>query len=144
MRAQQHLLAVDSHLFRKIEGIVHRTRGMGFRNVERAEIMPVILDLGPFGDGKAHIGEDLCEFIHHLTDGMHRTARSLGRGKRHIEPLRREALVEDRRLQRGLFRRNAVGYSLAQSVNHRPLHLPLFRRHLAKRLEERRYAALLA
>jgi hypothetical protein len=63
--AKQHppALAVGTA---EIEGIVHRPRRVSFRDVERREIMPVVLDLGAGGDREAEIGEDLGKLVHHL------------------------------------------------------------------------------
>ena len=54
----------------EIEGVVHRPRRMAFGNVERGEIVPVVLDLRPGRDREAEIGEDLGELVHHLADRM--------------------------------------------------------------------------
>ena len=54
----------------EIEGVVHRPRRMAFGDVERGEIVPVVLDLGPGRDREAEIGEDLGELVHHLADRM--------------------------------------------------------------------------
>jgi hypothetical protein len=43
---------------------------MRFRHVERGKIVPVVLDLGTAGDGKAHVGENLGQFVHDLADRM--------------------------------------------------------------------------
>ena len=41
-------------------------------NVQRIEIVPVILDLRPFGHRKAHIGENRRDLFCHLADGVDR------------------------------------------------------------------------
>ena len=109
---------------------------MRFGNVERAEIVPVVLDLRSFSDGKAHISEDFSQFVHHLTDRMHGAARGFGCRQRHIETLGGQPLVEDRGFERGLFGSDAVRHSFAQTVDHWPLHLPLFGGHLPQSLEQ--------
>ncbi len=40
------------------------------RDVELGEVEVVGLDVGTFGDGKAHVGEDLDAFVVDLADGM--------------------------------------------------------------------------
>ena len=60
----------------EIEGVMHRPRGMAFGNVERGEIVPVVLDLRSFGDREAEVGEDLGEFVHDLGDRVHRSTWS--------------------------------------------------------------------
>ena len=45
-------------------------RRMLGRNVELGEVEIVGLDVGTFGDGEAHVGEDLDAFVVDLADGM--------------------------------------------------------------------------
>ncbi len=123
---------------------MHRPRRMRFGHVERGEIMPLILDLRPFGNGEAHVGEDFGQFVHHLADRMYRTAREFGCRQRHIQPLGRQPFVERCRFQRRLLGRQRRRHCFAQAVDDRPLHLPLIGRHRTHRLEQRGDAALLA
>ena len=52
MRAQQAAVA-------EIERVVHRPRRMVRREVQRLEVVPVVLDLGPVGDFEAAAAEDV-------------------------------------------------------------------------------------
>ena len=54
----------------EIEGVVHRPRRVALGDVERGEIVPVVLDLGPGRDREAQVGENLGELVHHLADRM--------------------------------------------------------------------------
>ena len=54
---------------------------MIFRKIELGEVVIVGLDVGTFGDGKAHIGEDRRQFVDHLGDRM--DAADLGRRLAH-------------------------------------------------------------
>jgi hypothetical protein len=65
VRAQHaRLLARDARVH--VEGVVHRPGRVGLGHVEGGEIMPLVLDLRPFGDGKAQIGKDFRELVHDL------------------------------------------------------------------------------
>ena len=123
---------------------MHRARGVRFGDVERAEIMPVILNLRPGGHSKAHIGEYFGKLVHHLAYGMHRTLRRGRRGQCHIKPLGGKTRVERFGFERCFARRNRGRHGFAKAVDRRALHLTLVRRHLAKRFEQRRNTALLA
>ncbi len=46
------------------------------RDVERLEVVPVVLDLGTFRDRVAHAHEDVLELALHLRDEVQVTARS--------------------------------------------------------------------
>src|SRR3546814_13455415 len=76
MSAQQHAMPVA--LVREIECVVHRTRGMGLRDVKRTEIVPVILNLRSRRHGETEVREYFGEFVHHLTDWMQRSDRKSG------------------------------------------------------------------
>ena len=52
------------------ERVVHLARGVTGREVELGEIVIVALDVRPFGDGKAHVGEYRHDLVHHLADRM--------------------------------------------------------------------------
>ena len=62
-----------SALRREIERVVHFPRRMAFREIQFGEVVIVGLDIGTFGDGKAHVGEDSGQFVGHLADRMHAT-----------------------------------------------------------------------
>ena len=141
--AQQHL-ALFCTAIREIERVVHRPRRMALGHVERGEVVPVVLDLGPGGDGEAHVGEDLGQFVHHLADRMDRTARGLGRGQRQVDPLARQPRLERRALERRLALGQRSGHAFAQAVYPGALVLPLLRRHPSQRLQQRRNRPLLA
>ena len=54
---------------------MHLARRVAGREVERGEVVEVVLDVRTFGDGEAHVGEDRCEFLEHLHHGMQRADR---------------------------------------------------------------------
>ena len=59
-----------SGLLRQIEGVVHLARRMVRRDVEGGEIVEVVLDVRPFGDGEAHLAEDGDDLVDGLADRM--------------------------------------------------------------------------
>ena len=63
----------------EVEGVLHRPRRMVLGHVERGEIIPLGLDLRPFGDGEAEVGENLRELVHHLADRVDRALTALRR-----------------------------------------------------------------
>ncbi len=56
--------------------------------------MPVILDLRPFGDREAKIGENLGKFIQHLTDRMNCSDPCLRCGQGEVDRLARQLRFE--------------------------------------------------
>ena len=106
--------------------------------------MPIVLNLRPFGNGKAHIGKDFGQLIHHLRDGMHRACGNFRRRQGHVQTLGRQACIKCGRLQRRLFRTDRRCYGFAQAIDRSTCGLTLFGRHLPQSLQQRRDAALLA
>ena len=135
-------LRVDPLL--EIEGVVHRPRGVRLGDVERGEIMPVGLDLGPGGDCEAEVGEDLGEFVHDLADRVDRAGGRGVRGERHVERFAGEARVERAAFERGFALGDTVGDGFAEALDQRALDKALVRGHLAERLQQRGDRALLA
>ena len=63
------------------EGVVHLARRMARREVQRGEIVVVGLDVRPFGDREAHVGEDRGDLVDHLADRVDAAAsRAPSRG----------------------------------------------------------------
>ncbi len=106
--------------------------------------MPVVLDLGPVGDGEAEVGEDLGEFVHDLGDRVDGPGGSGGDGERQVEALRRQPGVEGLRFEFGLARGNGGCDRLAQGIEARPLDQPCVGGHAAERLHQRRHRPRLA
>ena len=70
-----------------VEGVLHRTRGMVGRVVQRGEVEPVVLDLGPVAHVKAHAGEDLLDALPCPADGVQATLPALAPRQGHIQRL---------------------------------------------------------
>ena len=66
----QHLAAAIGGARRQIERIVLLPRGMLRRDVERGEVMEIVLDMRPFGNGEAHLAEDRDQLVDRLADRM--------------------------------------------------------------------------
>src|SRR5437660_910650 len=65
--SQHHLLvATQPH----VQRVLHGTRRMRRRDVERLEVVPVVLDLRPFGDAVSQPGEDVLKLALNLRDEM--------------------------------------------------------------------------
>ena len=128
------------------ERVVHRPRRMVFREIELGEIVIVGLDVGTFGDGEAHIGEDRGQFVDHLGDRM--DAADLGRRFAHRQRDVDALGVEPRRERRALERVAARGErgvdAILQPVDQRALALALVGRQRAERFQERGDRAVLA
>lgn len=78
---------------------MHRARRMRFGDIERGEIAPIILNLRPLRNRKAHISENFGQLIHHLANGMDAACRRMRRGQTHIKPLTRQPLIKRGGLQ---------------------------------------------
>ena len=52
----------------QVEGVEHLPGRMLGRDVERLEIVPVVLDVRAFGHGEAHVGEDRDDLLGGLAD----------------------------------------------------------------------------
>ncbi len=77
-----------------IEGVKFLTGRMVRRDVQRVEIIPVILDLRTLGHLEPHIGENGGYFLGHLG---HRMNGALGTGARwqgHIQPFAAQAFIQ--------------------------------------------------
>ena len=83
---------------------MHLARRMVGLEVELGEVVVVGLDVRPFGDRKAHVGEDRGQFVDHLADRMNAAGlgRRLAHRQRDVEPLGVEPRVERCVLQRAL------------------------------------------
>ena len=90
----------------EIERVVLLPGGMLGRDVELGEVEVVGLDVRPFGDGEAHVAEDLGHLVPHLADGVDAPVlqRPEPHGQRDVGLLGGEARRQGAALQVGLAR----------------------------------------
>src|SRR4249919_1975727 len=105
MRAQQAPVA-------KIEGVVHRARRVVRREVQRLEVVPVVLDLRTIGQRIAQATEDVGDALQRAADGMDSTARGVATRQRDVDGFSGHTYGKDGCMQLGL----ACGKRLADGV----------------------------
>ena len=125
---------------------MHLPRRMALGDVELGEVEVVGLDVGTFGDGEAHVGEDGGELVGHLADRMDAAGlrRALAHRQRDVDGLGVEALIERGALERLLAGGERGADAVLEAVDERALQLALVRRHGAERAQQRRHRAALA
>ena len=74
MRAQHTVVGHE-------ERVVHVARRMIARNVERLEVVIVVLDLGSLVDREAQLDEDVDDLVEHLRERMEVPAREAHAGQ---------------------------------------------------------------
>ena len=112
----------------EIERVVHLARRMAFGEVELGEVEIVGLDVRPFGDREAHVGEDRRELVDHLADRMDAARpRPVSRAPAGSRRPSRWRAAHRARPRRARSRRavSAVGDALLQAVDQRALLLAL-------------------
>ncbi len=128
------------------EGVVHFARRMSLGEVERREVVPVGLDVRPFGNRESHVGKDRGDLVGHLADRMN--AAGCGRRganrQRDINALGGEPGFECLCLQLGALGLDPAGHLVLEPVDRRAGHLALVRGHLAQGRQQCRDGALLA
>ena len=86
VRAQQHALTRGRVLLSgEVERVVHVHRRMVRREVERLEVVPLALRLGPHRDREPELAEDRADLVDDRRDGVHRADPAAPRGHREIE-----------------------------------------------------------
>jgi len=96
------------------------------------------LDLGPFGDREAEIGEDFCELVHDLADRVHRAVDAFRGRQRQVDPLGRELAPELCTLKFSFAIGDRARDALAERVDLRGFGRARPRVHCAERLEQSR------
>ena len=125
---------------------MHLAGRMALGEIQFGEVVVVGLDIGTFGDGESHVGEDRGEFVHHLAERMN--AALLGGGlaqrQRDVDGLGGQPRVERCGFQDVAARGQRLGDGILGEIDRRTLGLAFVRRHLAERREQRGDRALLA
>ena len=125
---------------------MHLARRMAGRKVEFGEVVVVALDVRPFGDREAHVGENRGQFVIHLADRVDAAGLDAIAAHRQAE-VERFALqprIERLRLQFHATAGERRGRFVLQRVDRRASATALVGRHFAKRGEQRRDRSLLA
>src|SRR3546814_6492308 len=78
MRAQQPAIA-------EVKGVVHRARRVVRREVQRLEVVPVVLDLRAVGQLVAQAAEDVGDALDRAADRMQAAARGVAAGQRDVD-----------------------------------------------------------
>ena len=113
-------------------------------DVQRVEVVPIGLNLRPFGHGEAHIGENRGDFFGDLADRMDRALPPVSRRQGHVEPFALQPLVQSCIAQRRLFRSQSAVHLVFQRIQRRAGHLPLLGCHLTQFAHLQADLALLA
>ena len=100
----------------EIEGVHHLARRMLLRDVERAEVVEVVLDVRALGDREAHLAEDRDDLLGDLADRVNAPVGARPYRQGDVLSLGQQLGVERHRLERGLARRDGVGHRLLELI----------------------------
>ena len=144
VRAQQQPRAVRLRI--EEERVVHRPRRMVFRKIQLGEIVIVGLDVGTFGDGESHIGENRGELVDDLRDRMDAAdlERRFAHRQRDVDALAIEPLGQRHILECVAACAERGVDAILEPVDERTLRLAFIRRQRAERFQERGDRAVLA
>ena len=108
------------------------------REIELGEIVIVGLDVGTFGDRKAHVGEDRSQFVDHLRDRMHPAdlGGRFAHRQRHVDAFGIEPRRKRRALEYIAARRERGVDAILEAVDQRPLTFAFFRRQRTECLQQ--------
>src|SRR6185312_13477307 len=137
MRAQQASVA-------EVEGVVHGARRMMRREIQRLEIVPVILDLRAVGTLVTQPREDRRDALQRASDRVDAAAFAVAPGQADVELLRSQSALELGLFQHLLARGQCIGETLLDPVHLGTARLALVRRQCAERLQRRGDDAALA
>ena len=90
MRPEEHVVAARSDE----ERVLRVTRRMVRREVERGEVVLVVLDLGALGHPEAHRDEDVDDLLLDPAEGVDVTVRALAPGQRDVDAVLGERAAE--------------------------------------------------
>src|SRR5262245_24803944 len=80
-------MSAEQHVVGDKKGVLHIPRWMILGNIQRFEIVVVILDIWPAGDLESHTPKDIDDLIHHKRQRVNSSALPTRPGKGHIDPL---------------------------------------------------------
>ncbi len=138
MRTQElfNMLALLFFIIRQEECILHFTRRVTGREVQCGEVIVVILNIRPFGNGKAHICENRREFLNCLRDRVDMSFFLWAGGERDVDGLSGKTCIKFLFLKRGLLGFYKIGNLIFQGIKLLPLGFALFRVHFTKGFHE--------
>ena len=116
----------------EVEGIVHRTRGVVRREVQRLEIVPVVLDLGTIGHLVAEAREDRSDALQRARDRVQVAALGIAPRQGDVDAFGRETLRQCGLFELGLARGERGRERVADAVDAFAVDLALVRRELAE------------
>ena len=125
--AQKPALAVRPGM--EEEGVVRVAGRMFGRKVQSREVVKVILNVRPFGDGEPKVGEDGDHLLHHLQGGVDRSLTARRRRQREINALCQKLPLQGLGLERLFARADHRAQPVAKSIDQRALFPPLPRAH---------------
>ena len=114
--------------------------------IQPGEIVVIAFDIRTFRDGKAHVGEDRGQLVHHLANGVDAACLDtrLAHGKRHVDRLAGEPRFQRCFLEDCPARGQGLCDLVLHGVDRRAGCLALVRRHFAEFRQFGRNRALLA
>ncbi len=98
--------------------VVHQSRRMFGREVERGEVVEVVFDIRTFGNGKTHLRENLRDLVDRLADRMDAPGRFGPHRQGHVQPFGGKALIEGRAFQFRFAPIDRLGQRIAHRVEH--------------------------
>ncbi len=114
------------------------------RDVEGGEVVEVVLDVRPLGDGEAHLAEDGDDLVHRLADRVQLALGLRPRRQGDVDGLARQPRVERGGVQHRLARLDGRGDPVLERVQRLPGLAPRLGVEPAEPLHLRRDPALLA
>ena len=132
----QHLALARLGVRLQEEGVVHFPRRVFGREVQGGEVVEVVLDVGTFGHGEAHLGEQGDHLVHHLHGRVDAALPARTRRQGQVDAFRQQTRVQFGGFQRGLLRGDGDGDAVTQTVDHRPLFTAFFGAHGAHALQQ--------
>ena len=127
------------------EGVMCLARRVAFREVQRGEVVPVILDVRALCHAEAHVAEDRGDLLENLHNRVQRALPRQRRGRqRQVDLFAHQLGLKGFGLQRALAAAHGVFDPGLEGIEGRALLLALFWRHGAQRAHQAGNPAFLA
>ena len=135
VRAQQQRAAVVIFGV-DVERILHRTRGMVLRTVQRSEVVPVVFDFGAVGHVETDGAENLFDALPSAHHGVQAAVADTASGQRDVDRFCCQPLIHQRVGQRLTTRGERFFNLLLDDVDTRAFCLARFRVEFAQTFEQ--------